>query len=109
MGVIGMEREERLLSCPVIILASSDNVGVVIANARPGRKIEAGGMAITVKDAIPFGHKIALSRIAADDVIVKFGVAIGQAKEAIEPGEHVHVHNIKSIYINNAVDHYERR
>ena len=95
------------MSVSVIVLASGDNVGVVTTDVRPGRDVEAEAMAITVKDPIPFGHKIALRPIAANEFIVKFGVPIGRAKQAIEPGDHVHIHNIESIYINNAVDHYE--
>ncbi len=47
------------------------------------------------------------SPIAQGDKVIKFGVPIGRAKIAIEIGEHVHVHNVESAYINNAVDHYE--
>ncbi|MEW5935370.1 MAG: SAF domain-containing protein, partial [Bacillota bacterium] len=28
--------------------------------------------------------------------VIKYGVAIGVAERAIAPGEHVHVHNLKS-------------
>jgi len=95
------------MPCSAIILASGDNVGVVTADVHPGDDVEAGTISVPVRTPIPFGHKIALSPIATDEVIVKFGVPIGRAKETIKPGEHVHVHNIESIYINNAVDHYE--
>ena len=37
----------------------------------------------------------------------KYGVPIGRAKVAIEPGQHVHVHNIRSDYVNNEVDFFE--
>lgn len=90
-----------------IVLAGDDNVGVVTADVRPGSEVLAGEQALSVKDPIPFGHKIALIPIRAGADIVKFGVPIGRAKALIEPGEHVHVHNIESTYINNAVDHYE--
>lgn len=90
-----------------IILAGSDNVGVVTADIRPGGEVLANGRPLAVRDPIPFGHKIALEPIAAGADVVKFGVPIGRATTAIAPGEHVHVHNIESTYINNAVDHYE--
>ena len=35
---------------------------------------------------------------APGEIIVKYGMPIGVATEAIAPGEHVHVHNIKSNY-----------
>ncbi len=91
----------------VICLSEGDNVGVVTADVRPGTDLRAGHRSLPVKDPIPFGHKIALAPMAKDDKIIKFGVPIGRAKTAIEAGEHVHVHNIESDYINNAIDHFE--
>ncbi|MEM9627723.1 MAG: UxaA family hydrolase [Pseudomonadota bacterium] len=91
----------------VIVLANGDNVGVVTADVRPGSDVLADDQKLSVKGPIPFGHKIALRAIASGADVVKFGVPIGRARAAIEPGEHVHIHNIESIYINNAVDHYE--
>lgn len=90
-----------------IVLAGKDNVGIVTADVRPGSDVLVNDQKLPVKDPIPFGHKIALSAIPAGADVVKFGVPIGRAKTAITPGEHVHVHNIESTYINNAVDHYE--
>lgn len=90
-----------------IVLADGDNVGVVTGDVRPGSDVLVDDLTLAVRDPIPFGHKIALSPIAAGADVIKFGVSIGRAKTAIEPGEHVHVHNIESSYINNAVDHYE--
>ena len=90
-----------------IVLADGDNVGVVTADVRPGLSVEADGRRLPVRDPIPFGHKIALTPIAAGADVVKFGVPIGRARASIEQGQHVHVHNIESTYINNAVDHYE--
>lgn len=90
-----------------IVLANSDNVGMVTADVRPGADIQADDRTLAVRDPIPFGHKIALIPIEAGSDIVKFGVPIGRAKTSIQPGEHVHIHNVESIYINNAIDHYE--
>ena len=95
------------MTLSAIVLAGGDNVGVVTGDARPGSDVLADDRPLAVKDAIPFGHKIALSPIAAGADVVKFGVPIGRAKTAIEPGEHVHIHNIESTYINNAVDNYD--
>ena len=90
-----------------IVLSSGDNVGIVTGDVRPGSDILANERTLAVRDPIPFGHKIALVPIDAGAAVIKFGVPIGRAKAAITPGEHVHVHNIESAYINNAVDHYE--
>jgi (2R)-sulfolactate sulfo-lyase subunit alpha len=47
-------------------------------------------------NAIPIGHKLAIRGIAAGDTIIKYGTDIGRAVAAIGPGEHAHVHNIKT-------------
>jgi hypothetical protein len=90
-----------------IRLADADNVAVVTADLRPGAVVEVAGRRIEVLEPIPFGHKIALDPIAAGARVTKFGVPIGIAVTAIRSGAHVHVHNLKSDYINNAVDHFD--
>jgi (2R)-sulfolactate sulfo-lyase subunit alpha len=45
---------------------------------------------------IPIGHKVAIKAIAKGDTIIKYGVDIGKAVAAIGPGEHLHVHNVKT-------------
>ncbi len=95
------------MTSAAIVLARDDNVGTVTGDVRPGAEVLAGEGRLAVRDPIPFAHKIALRPIAAGDAIVKFGVPVGRAKTAIEAGEHVHVHNVESAYINNAVDHFE--
>lgn len=98
---------EVVVAYVAIVLSSSDNVGIVTADVRPGSDVLVNERPLSVRDPIPFGHKIALAPIKNGAEVVKFGVPIGRAKAAIAPGEHVHVHNIESTYINNAVDHYE--
>ncbi|MCI8648835.1 MAG: UxaA family hydrolase [Anaerotruncus sp.] len=45
---------------------------------------------------LPKGHKAALCHIAAGTPILKYGAEIGVASREIQPGEHVHLHNLKS-------------
>lgn len=45
---------------------------------------------------IPIGHKVALKEIKAGDTIIKYGEDIGKAVANIRPGEHVHIHNMKT-------------
>lgn len=90
-----------------ICLAGDDNVGIVTSNVQPGTELRLGDRHLPVKDPIPFGHKIALVPIEKGEDVIKFGVPIGRATAAVEAGEHVHIHNIESAYINNAIDHYD--
>jgi len=52
---------------------------------------------ILVLDNIPFGHKCAIREIQRGGRVIKYGEVIGLATRKIQPGEHVHVHNIRSI------------
>ena len=93
---------------PMLIrLAERDNVAVATRNLAHGAEVEVDGVALTTRDPIPFAHKVAIRAIEAGGQVFKYGVPIGRAKVAIEPGRHVHVHNISSDYVNNEVDFFE--
>jgi altronate dehydratase len=93
---------------PMLIrLAERDNVAVATRNLTQGTQVEVDGVALTTRDPIPFAHKVAIRAIEAGGQVFKYGVPIGRAKVAIEAGRHVHVHNIKSDYVNNEVDFFE--
>lgn len=91
----------------LIRLADQDNVAVASRNIERGAVVSVDGEELTVRDPIPFAHKVALRPIAKDAQVFKYGVPIGRAKVAIAPGQHVHVHNIISDYVNNEVDFFE--
>lgn len=55
-----------------------------------------GELRIEIKAQVPFGHKIAVLPIPQGGPVIKYGVTIGTATAAIEPGEHVHIHNVES-------------
>ena len=48
---------------------------------------------------LDIGNKLAAAPIAAGERVIKVGVPIGTATRAIESGEHVHSHNLRSDYI----------
>jgi len=86
-----------------IALTEKDNVATMIDKANKGEDVEVTigrtKMVITAEDEIPFGHKIALKEIKKGEKVIKYGEPIGQATTNIKKGEHVHVHNIKSIMV----------
>lgn len=51
-------------------------------------------MGVTIREAVPSGHKFAISPVPGGDPIRKYGQIIGFAKDAIEPGAWVHEHNV---------------
>src|SRR5581483_3415987 len=77
-----------------IHLHPSDNVAVARVALSPGSDLRVDGIAIKVRDAVPAGHKVALKPIAAGDIVWRYGQAIGRASQAIEPGAHIHTHNL---------------
>jgi altronate dehydratase large subunit len=79
-----------------------DNVVTTLESLEPGDRISVNDKELdfAIKDPMPVGHKIALSPIAADAFIVKFGQPVGKAKCAIAAGQHVHIHNVADLITN---------
>jgi altronate hydrolase len=75
-----------------IRLNAEDNTAVAIADLQAGTVIDKDG--IVTRDAVPAGHKVATRRIAKGQNIYKSGHIIGAAIMDIQPGEHVHTHNV---------------
>jgi len=67
---------------------------VVIALQALHRGLELPREDVTVRDAIPPGHKVAVRRIEAGQPLRRYGQIFGFASQLIEAGEHVHVHNV---------------
>ncbi len=78
----------------IILLHSEDNVAVARVSLSPGQSIETQSAVLTVVNAIPAGHKVALERIQAGQPVRRYGETIGVASADIQPGEHVHEHNL---------------
>jgi (2R)-sulfolactate sulfo-lyase subunit alpha len=79
-----------------------DAVAVAVRDLAPGALAQvrvldgSPEVSVTVRDAIPLGHKVALRDIAAGADVTEYGERIGYATREIAAGSHVHVHNIKS-------------
>lgn len=73
-----------------------DNVAVALSPLQKGETIELGEKSVILKEDIAQGHKFALKPIKAQENIMKYGLSIGHAKQDIQEGEWVHIHNIKT-------------
>jgi hypothetical protein len=82
----------------LLLLSPADNVFVVRSRLRAGDEIMIGPARVALPKDIPLGHKIAARAISPGDKVLKYGAPIGSAVAQIAPGEHVHVHNMKSDY-----------
>ena len=86
-----------------VVHDEKDSVGVVVVEGvEAGRKLSGWIMEqdteldIQAVQDIPIGHKLAIRALKVGDTVIKYGVDIGRVVADIEPGEHAHVHNIKT-------------
>jgi altronate dehydratase len=78
-------------------LHKEDNVAMALSDFQKGDAVLIEGATIVFKDPVEYGHKFALKDLRAGEPVVKFAETIGVASRDIAAGEHVHVHNLKSL------------
>lgn len=83
----------RTSDAAVIRLNPLDNVLIARQALPEGLSLEAE--AITVRQLIPSGHKVATQRVEQGQPLRRYGQIIGFASQLIEAGDHVHVHNVE--------------
>jgi len=69
------------LGLGLVRLNPADNVYVSLANTAERQ----------------MGHKYACHQLEIGDFVLKYGVQIGEITEKVEPGEHVHTHNLRPL------------
>ena len=79
-----------------IKIHSGDNVAVALKPLASGTTVTVNDQAVTLVSDIPQGHKFALTDIAEGASVMKYGCAIGIAKEPILKGSWIHTHNLKT-------------
>jgi len=87
-----------------ILLANNDDVAAMLAAVVPQAQVAvtlnaSGGtvLELAARQAVPFGHKIAIRDIVSGAKINRYGYPIGVATSDIKQGEHVHAHNMRSL------------
>jgi len=85
-----------------ILVNDKDNVITTVSDLEEGEDVvyRAASEMKSIKptEAIPYGHKIALTGISKDSDIIKYGEVIGRARSDIKPGGWVHTHNTDENY-----------
>jgi altronate dehydratase len=79
---------------------SADSVVVALADLAPGTRVDCAeplSPEVFTREAIPFGHKVAIAVTRKGETVLKYGASIGRATADIAPGQHVHVHNLRSV------------
>jgi (2R)-sulfolactate sulfo-lyase subunit alpha len=87
----------------ILLHEATDDVGVAVMDLKAGDQIAVvtlEGQDVTeikLVNDVPLGHKVAMTDLALDKHIIEYGCEIGYAAAPIAAGEHVHIHNIKSL------------
>lgn len=85
-----------------LVHEKADNVGVATVDIKGGETAQGlymdtqESMEMKLLQDIPLGHKIALTDMALDGSVIKYGADIGRIVANIKAGEHVHTHNLKT-------------
>lgn len=77
-----------------IHLHPADNIAVARVPVSIGMSLVVDGIRLVTLDPIPAGHKVAVRAIQPGETVVRYGQSIGRARDLIEPGRHVHIHNL---------------
>jgi len=85
-----------------LVHEKADNVGVATVDIKSGEIAQ--GLYMDTQESldmkalndIPLGHKIALTDIAVEASVIKYGADIGRVVAEIKTGEHVHTQNLKT-------------
>lgn len=78
---------------------------VVIAVRDLAQSTTVADEAVTTTAKIPAGHKVATRSVAAGSPVRRYAQIIGFASQPIEPGDHVHTHNLSMGNFDRAHDH----
>src|SRR6202011_1841197 len=76
-----------------IQLNRSDDVVIACQDPAGGTRLDEYDL--TVRNAVPAGHKVAIRDVASGQPVRRYSQIIGFASEPISAGEHVHVHNLR--------------
>jgi altronate dehydratase len=99
----GIVADDALEQAPrhAMLLHPDDDVGVALRDLPAGASVTvrrgAHDVCVVLRESIPLGHKFALHPVASGAHVRKFGQIIGAATSSIEPGAHVHIHNLASL------------
>ncbi len=94
-----------------VVIHAKDNVATCVKDVSAGDTISfyRGNQVQTLllTENIPLGHKVAITPIVKGEDVIKYAESIGAAKIDIQPGQHVHIHNMFSKRGRGDLEHLE--
>ena len=98
-------KEKESEAKKAIIMAVADSVAIALDDLVPGDRVRIRSLLqeilgeLEVSDSVTYGHKLSVKPIAKGSEVIKSSEVIGIASQSISRGEHVHIHNIVSLYV----------
>ena len=84
-----------------VVLHEDDDVAVLVESLEQGAVVIVSkgtkNISLSIRQALPLGHKIALRDLPAGYHVRKYGEVIGKLRSPVSAGEHIHVHNLASL------------
>lgn len=85
-----------------------DHVAVAVRDVSPGDALvgyldETEPVRLAVGEAVPLGHKVALTDVGSGEDVIEYGLRIAVATTDISKGGYVHTHNVRSARWRNSV------
>ncbi len=74
----------------------NDNVAVALTDLPAGEVLHLSGRDVTLREAIPVGHKIALADLNEQDQVIKYGYPIGHVIRRVQSGEWINEQILKT-------------
>ena len=91
-GEIGLDRR-------VLLLHPQDNCLIACTPLATGTRLRLDRGEITLSQDVALGHKIARQALRSGEKVLRLGAVIGSVTREVSPGEHLHLHNLKSDYL----------
>ncbi|MGH7419892.1 MAG: SAF domain-containing protein, partial [Candidatus Rokuibacteriota bacterium] len=82
------------LTDKAVVLRPEDDVAIAKHELTAGTILEDGPVAITVRQDIKPGHKVARRAVRVGQPVRRYGQIIGFATQDVAVGDHVHSHNL---------------
>jgi altronate hydrolase len=90
------EKTEKEVNPSFQVIHPDDSVFVTLHPLSQGEVVSIKGERIVIKADIPYGHKVAINNIEAQQNVLKYGYPIGRATREIKEGDWVHTHNVQT-------------